>query len=516
MAWWVWVGMSWATASGAVQLVGTDRVELQWEAATGPVAGYYLIISTNGAAPELAGVSTDTRKQLTGEPGETLVVQVAAFAEDGTAGPLSLPSEPLEFLAAPTPPPTPEEPPVDPEPDPPVEEPTPPADEPDPGSDEPPGSMPPASSKPSHDFSCDGTSDLIVRESEFRYVLWEIQDAGLVRRKTLPRSPVNHDLVGAGDYDGDGCADLLWQDQYTHRLTVWRLVDGKLASKHSLRESALPSEERWRVGGSGDVDGDGVDDIVLFSRTAGEAEIWLMDGNEVRDLERHPGRLGAWTIPALADADGDGRVEWLWYDELGLGIEHYDPSTGFDSRRWTMIPGWLPMGVAAFDGDGRGAALAHQPEQGGAAYLRIESEREFAVMLPNALELGRPVGYGDYDADGRDDIAWLDEARGVVTLALAGATQFVELDRALSNQSTIASALRSEDREFRTRLCAPDVDGNGSVDQADADLAKACMSSTRRSCAAAADLNGDGLVTLEDVAIVEARLSGEVCASGTY
>ena len=87
-----------ATSAGAVDVAGTS-VSLGWNPATGPVSGYYVIVSRNSAAAKVESVTIGTTKTLTGTIGETIVVQVAAFAQDGVAGPVSPASDPIKFVS---------------------------------------------------------------------------------------------------------------------------------------------------------------------------------------------------------------------------------------------------------------------------------------------------------------------------------------------------------------------------------------------------------------------------------
>jgi hypothetical protein len=87
-----------ALASHAAEIEGTEAM-LEWASADGPVSGYYVIVSRNAAAPQVEAVSLDTSERVEGAVGETLTVQVAAFAGDGVAGPVSPPSDPITFVA---------------------------------------------------------------------------------------------------------------------------------------------------------------------------------------------------------------------------------------------------------------------------------------------------------------------------------------------------------------------------------------------------------------------------------
>lgn len=109
-----------ATAAGAVQINGT-RAELAWSPASGPVAGYMVFVSRNGAFAEPEQTVSGTSVAVSAGFGDVLSVSVAAVDEAGNQGPRSQASEPIEFVAPPPPPV--EEPPAP--PDDPIEETTP-------------------------------------------------------------------------------------------------------------------------------------------------------------------------------------------------------------------------------------------------------------------------------------------------------------------------------------------------------------------------------------------------------
>jgi hypothetical protein len=91
--------LSLAPAARAVDVVGTT-VNVGWTAASGPVSGYYVIVARNAGQAQVESVTVGTNKTLTGTVGQTLTVQVAAFAQDGVAGPVSPPSSPITFVAS--------------------------------------------------------------------------------------------------------------------------------------------------------------------------------------------------------------------------------------------------------------------------------------------------------------------------------------------------------------------------------------------------------------------------------
>src|SRR5262245_37324955 len=232
----------------AVDVVGTS-VNLGWTAASGPVSGYYVIVSRTSAAARVESVTVGTTKTLTGTRGETIVVQVAAFAQDGVAGPVSPTSNPIQFVSGSgsgsggttSPPPT------DPTPPPPA-----------------PTVPPPAPTGPTvaRDFTGDGKADLVVQTaSDVR--IWSMQGGSVASEIQLPAAPSGSRVVGTGDYDGNGAADLLWENSQTGAFTLWLLNGGTVAATGAPDRSSLPEAEAWHVGGSADFDGDGKDDLML-------------------------------------------------------------------------------------------------------------------------------------------------------------------------------------------------------------------------------------------------------------
>src|SRR5215472_2941941 len=72
----------------AQNVMGSTTASVQWTAASGPVAGYGVFISRNGAplpaSPNL--ITTATSAPLMGAYGDTLTVKVAAYNTSGVYG----------------------------------------------------------------------------------------------------------------------------------------------------------------------------------------------------------------------------------------------------------------------------------------------------------------------------------------------------------------------------------------------------------------------------------------------
>lgn len=222
-----------ALAAAEVEVEGSRRAALRWQAASGAVVGYYVVVSRNGEPGWVESVSLDTEETVTGRYGDSVSVQVAAFGIDGAAGPLSPPSATLRFTrhgsggggSGDS------------------------GDGGDPGGDPAPDPDPvPEPGDPTpFDRDGDGFSDLVVRAGD-ALTLWSVQGELVTTSLPLPVVPGGAVLAGSGDYDGNGVADALWENEATGELTLWLLQGGVVIGNQVLDRGSLAEAEAWRVG----------------------------------------------------------------------------------------------------------------------------------------------------------------------------------------------------------------------------------------------------------------------------
>lgn len=90
------------TSAAAIDLPGVTSAKLEWTASTGPVSGYRVYVSRNGAAPTTHEQSvTATDAVVSGVAGESIEVWVQAFASGGLLSAASARSEMLRFTSVP-------------------------------------------------------------------------------------------------------------------------------------------------------------------------------------------------------------------------------------------------------------------------------------------------------------------------------------------------------------------------------------------------------------------------------
>jgi hypothetical protein len=375
-------------AFASIDLVGATEATFAWQAASGPVTGY-LVHQRCTAGSTLTRSVTTNRVTLSGQPCSAFSVQVAAFGSAGPQqpGPLSDPSETVRLLPAP-PPSTPE-----PDPVPPPEEPAPPA---------------PAPGATHLDFDGDGDAELLLQQpSRGRLERWSVASGRLVRRSVLPRISVSARIVGNGDYDGDGFADLLAVD--AGEAFLWLLHGASPIGGGPLGD-ALGTD--GSIEGSGDYDGDGVSDVLVRRPAASRIELWSLDGGdlaEVHLLGPDPGPR--WRVIGSGDQDADGLSDVLWHSAA-------------DGRlmRWRMLErgrfeplalaapvaaGWEGVAMGDFDGNGCADVLWRREATGELVASFFEAGLPTATLRldPQSEQPRREVvGAGDYDGDGRTDL----------------------------------------------------------------------------------------------------------------
>ncbi|CAN5828434.1 hypothetical protein BH23GEM7_BH23GEM7_03020 [soil metagenome] len=144
-------------------------------------------------------------------------------------------------------------------------------------------------------------------------VIWEMQGAVFTgQRSFLPTiDPSWRMVAGTADFNGDGHADILWQHVPTATVVIW-FMEGFNYTGQLVVVGQVADDARWRIVGVGDFDGDGHADI-LWQHPTGLRAFWFMNGPSFAGRVMPFGPVDpTWDIAGVGDFNRDGMPDILW------------------------------------------------------------------------------------------------------------------------------------------------------------------------------------------------------------
>jgi hypothetical protein len=183
-------------------------------------------------------------------------------------------------------------------------------------------------------------SDLLFRNqenpNEFEIPLFTLATPVIGSQYSLfsisqPALTANFAVQGNGDFFGDGYASAvvtgtangevgIWKEPYRNSATPW---SAQFSQVYKLRSS----DEA--VAGTGDFNGDGYSDILIWNSSAHTGKVLFMKGDQdVRQQTFQPTTASTWSVAGVADFNGDGCSDVLLRDAVGnLEIVYFNSSS---------------------------------------------------------------------------------------------------------------------------------------------------------------------------------------------
>jgi 6-phosphogluconolactonase (cycloisomerase 2 family) len=243
------------------------------------------------------------------------------------------------------------------------------------------------------DFDGDGDADILWRHEQGSVVAWELEDGTVLTNHDVGVAGTSWHIRGTGDFDGDGDDDILWHHD-EGQVVTWEMENGALVENHSLAAAGFP----WRIAGTGDFDGDGDADI-LWHHDEGQVVTWEMeDGGFV--VNHSLAAAGSpWQIAGTGDFDGDGDADILWLHAEGQVVtwEMEDGAFVVNHSLGDVGPAWQIAGTEDFDSDGD-ADILWRHDQGQIVTWEIEDGAYVVNHNFGVVPLGLQIrGTGEFD-----------------------------------------------------------------------------------------------------------------------
>jgi hypothetical protein len=197
--------------------------------------------------------------------------------------------------------------------------------------------------------------------------VWEMNGLTLTRSASLSINQMSNTswkIAGVGDLNGDGHRDIVWQAD-DGSLAAWLLQENQVIMTGYLSINKM-TDPTWKIRGVGDTNGDGRADLVWQNTGDGRLGVWFMNGMQVvspASLSIPRMSTPGWQVRAVGDANGDGRADILWHksDTGELALWTLNGATVTSTARLSIASmtntAWQMVGAEDVNGDGKADIL---------------------------------------------------------------------------------------------------------------------------------------------------------------
>jgi hypothetical protein len=165
------------------------------------------------------------------------------------------------------------------------------------------------------DLNGDGHKDIVWQhDTSGKLAVWFLQGTTVVSTGflSIDHTDTNWQIRAVGDTNGDGRADLIFQHKTDGWLAVW-YMNGLQVTGTSFLSINKMTDSTWKIMAAGDTNGDGKADIIWQRTTQPIVAVWYLNGTQVTGTAVLSSNLPDlnWTVAGATDVNGDGRADLL-------------------------------------------------------------------------------------------------------------------------------------------------------------------------------------------------------------
>jgi FG-GAP-like repeat/Beta-propeller repeat len=286
-------------------------------------------------------------------------------------------------------------------------------------------------------------SEIFWRNPNGLEVIWQLDNTKLVNG-VLINSPFNTptwNLKGVADMDGDGIKDHIYQNATTFELRYlpFTTTNGQSpgvkapvtpvfnnAAKFGTPGAIATPGGGWDLVGIEHVSGSAQADLIFYSRALDRLVFWETNATgQIVDAgfftsTQSPGGQGtgaanAWSVQAVADFTGDGKVDFLWRNTAGVTVLWKVNGTVIDLAASQILPTMAPSfelrGVGDFNGDGIKDAVWRDQRANITRFWTFNTRGIATQTADNNAIVGAGFqieAIADFNGDGKSDLIWRD------------------------------------------------------------------------------------------------------------
>jgi len=218
------------------------------------------------------------------------------------------------------------------------------------------------------DFNNDGSTDLLLRNQATGVIgAWFMNGSHVQGGVTFSQSPpATYRLVGTGDFKGDGSTTLVFQDMVDNRVIFWYTAGANNATITGGEVVYPTPAAGWKLVGVADFNKDGLSDLLFQNQKTDQIVIWKMKGPFYQGGNSlPPPPVIGWKAVGAGDFNGDGFADIVLQDQrTGDRTVYFMRGTSFFyavKLEGNLAPGWRVVGVGDYNGDGMPDLLFQNP-----------------------------------------------------------------------------------------------------------------------------------------------------------